>query len=295
MIYHDKRMTKTRKKQNKRRSRKKKTGWLPAGLITILGVIAFNIYTHVTSQAENTSTMALPSTARLMEVAMPEDVPSRMVEYEGMTVSFNPNKHIPNWVAWELTADETTGTVGRKNRFEPDPNVEGCPEDYDYLYSGYDRGHMAPAGDMKWSRTAMDQTFYLTNICPQAHSLNSGAWGRLEEKCRTWARADSAIIIVCGPVLTDTLRDYIGDNRVAVPKRFFKVILSPHANPPRAIGFVMNNGTVKGGMQQAAVSVDEVERITGFDFFAELPDSIENLIEGKCDFNLWSNITDRKK
>ena len=130
----------------------------------------------------------------------------------------------------------------------------------------------------------------MTNICPQAKSLNTGAWKRLEEKCRVWADADSAIIVICGPVPTDSLTEFLGDSRVAVPKRFFKVILSPFANPPRAIGFVMPNAKVRGGLQEAAMSVDEVERITGYDFFSALPDDIENEVESKNDFHLWSTL-----
>ena len=198
--------------------------------------------------------------------------------------------HVPNWVAWELTADETAGEEPRAKSFYNDPAVEGCPETYDYSYSGYDRGHMAPAGDMKWSKDAMRSSFSLANICPQVKSLNTGAWKRLEEKCRTWAQADSSIIIVCGPILNDPIREYIGDTRVAVPKRFFKVILSPRANPARGIGFIMPNDKVVGGMQATAVSIDEVERVTGHDFFASLPDSIENIVESQCDFHLWSTL-----
>lgn len=214
----------------------------------------------------------------------------QIVDYPGMTVSFNSRMHIPNWVAWELTADEADGVEPRTNSFYNDPDVEGCPETYDYSYSGYDRGHMAPAGDMKWSKEAMQSSFSLANICPQVKSLNTGAWKRLEEKCRTWAKADSAIIIICGPILNDNIREFIGDSRVAVPKRFFKVILSPFAKPMRGIGFIMPNDKVPGGMQATAVTIDEVERITGHDFFSSLPDDIENDVESQCDFHFWSTI-----
>lgn len=105
-----------------------------------------------------------------------------------------------------------------------------------------------------------------------------------------WADADSAIIIICGPVVTDRITSRIGETGVAVPERFFKVILSPFANPPRAIGFVMPNGKLRGGIQAAAVSVNEVERITGYDFFAALPDDVEEEIEDQCKFNFWSNL-----
>lgn len=226
----------------------------------------------------------------LLEVKTnPAQEPEQMVDYTGMTISFNPKWRQPNWVAWELTASETQGTVSRENKFHCDENVQGCAEHYDYSYSGYDRGHMAPAADMKWSPEAMHNSFSMANICPQAKSLNTGAWKRLEDKCRVWANADSAIIIICGPVLTDKPIDRIGnDDPIAVPARFFKVILSPNTHPMRGIGFIMPNDKVPGGMQAAAVTIDEVERITGHDFFASLPDSIENQVEAQCDFHYWS-------
>lgn len=216
--------------------------------------------------------------------------PEQRVHYSGMEVSFNPEAHIPNWVAWELTADETAGSQPRHNRFEADPAVRGCATPDDYRYSGYDRGHMAPAADMKWSEKAMRESFLLTNICPQTHKLNSGSWKKLEEKCRVWATADSAVYIVCGPVLTDEITERIGASEVAVPRRFFKVIIAPYADPPRGIGFIMPNAAVPGGMQQAACSIDEVEAVTGMDFFSALPDSLENLIESQANFHQWSRV-----
>lgn len=216
-----------------------------------------------------------------------------LVEYKGMNVSFNPWLHIPNWVAWELTASEANGQEPRAERFACDESVAGCPTPKDYLRSGYDRGHMAPAADMKWDTEAMEQSFMMTNICPQAKSLNTGVWKRLEEKCRTWAEIDSSIIIVCGPIVTDKINKYIGDTKVAVPQRFFKVIASPYANPPRGIGFIMPNGKVKGGMQACAVSIDSVETVTGHNFFATLPDDIENDIEKQCKFHYWSTLKKR--
>lgn len=217
-----------------------------------------------------------------------------LLVYKGMTVSFNREKHVPNWVAWELTGKEADGEAPRASDFLADPNVDGCANPWDYSYSGYDRGHIAPAGDMKWDPEAMQQSFYMTNICPQVKSLNSGAWKRLEEKCRNWARIDSAIVIVAGPVLTDSLTETIGDTEVIVPERFFKVILSPYADPPRGIGFIMNNGYVEGGMQKAAVSIDSVESVTGYDFFSVLPDSIEEKIESECRFHYWSTLKPRR-
>lgn len=228
-------------------------------------------------------------------VTTPETIPSQIVNYEGMILSFNKDLHIPNWVAWELTATEVSGTFPRDDNFRGDDNVIGSAEKWDYSYSGYDRGHMAPAGDMKWSAKAMDESFYMTNMCPQAKSLNTGAWKRLEEKCRQWAEIDSAIIVICGPIVTDPINEYIGDSKVAVPQRFFKVILSPYIENPRGIGFIMPNAKVPGGMQAAAVSIDEVEQVTGYDFFSSLPDEIENDVESQCKFHYWSTLKNNAK
>lgn len=228
-------------------------------------------------------------------VTTPETIPSQIVNYEGMILSFNKDLHIPNWVAWELTATEVAGTFPRDDNFRGDDNVIGSAEKWDYSYSGYDRGHMAPAGDMKWSAKAVDESFYMTNMCPQAKSLNTGAWKRLEEKCRQWAEIDSAIIVICGPIVTDPINEYIGDSKVAVPQRFFKVILSPYVENPRGIGFIMPNAKVPGGMQAAAVSIDEVEQVTGYDFFSSLPDEVENDVESQCKFHYWSTLKNNAK
>lgn len=224
----------------------------------------------------------------LTTVLMPESIPSQIKEYTGYTVSFNPQTHCPNWVAWELTADETRGVEPRAKRFWTDTDIDGCAQTSDYRNTGFDRGHMAPAGDMKWSNEAMNDCFSLANICPQTKSLNSGTWGKLEEKCRKRAQADSVVIIVCGPVPGEEPSAHIGLTGVAVPQRFFKVILSPTTTPPMAIGFIMPNGYVKGGMQGVAVSVDSVETLTGYDFFSPLPDDIEDRVEAQCNFPKWS-------
>lgn len=232
----------------------------------------------------------------LLDVVTSSGEKEQTIHYKGMDISFNPEKHIPNWVAWELTADETQGDIKRTNKFASDPNVAGCGETWDYAYSGYDRGHMAPAGDMKWDREAMDETFLLTNICPQSKALNTGSWRTLEEKCRQWARRDSILYIVCGPVPSDEPIEYIGETRIWVPQAYYKVILSPYSTPARGIGFIMPNRKFSGGMQVCAVSIDSVESLTGHDFFHTLPDSLENILEKQCNFPQWSNLkNDRKK
>ncbi len=224
----------------------------------------------------------------LDKVKSPNGIPSIQKDYEGFTVNFNPQNKTPNYVAWILEGHETEGAVGRSNKFWTDTELDGCPDTRDYSRSGYDRGHMCPAGEQKWSMEAMHNSFVMANICPQKHELNTGAWKTLEDKERLWAKRDSAIVIVAGPIYDTSDKETIGNNNVRVPSAFFKVLLAPYAQPMRAIGFVYPNMKCEGNMQSYAVSVDNVEAMTGFDFFSALPDSLENEIESIVSFKEWN-------
>ena len=275
----------------RRRNSRRKSGRLIPGIQWLLYALVFVGATLAWWQSCQTDTKAQSvegtDSNALLEVSMPTTQDGAIIKYPGFTVNFNSDKHTPNYVAWELTRDRIDGPYKRSNNFRTDEAVVGCPTPEDYRRSGYDRGHMAPAADMKLSRHAMDACFYLTNTCPQSQHLNTGPWRKLEEATRRWAARDSALIVICGPILTDHITETIGATKVAVPKRFFKVILAPYANPPRGIAFVMSNLVQPGGMQTAATSIDEVESITGLDFFAALPDDIEAQVEAQNNFNQW--------
>ncbi len=215
------------------------------------------------------------------------DREEQIIRHTGYTVSYNEQWRLPNWVGYELTREETKGTVARAKHFVPDPLVHGISATTgDYANSGYDRGHMAPAADMKWSTQAMKESFYLSNICPQLHNLNAGDWKELEEKVREWARQDSAIIIISGPVVRDNPKR-IGVNQVAVPDAFYKVVLAPYASSPKAIGFIMKHEKGNRPLRSYAVSVDSVEKVTGIDFFTELPDETETKVESQVHPQQW--------
>lgn len=207
--------------------------------------------------------------------------------YEGFTVSFNEENHTPNYVSWELMSHETSGESSRTNNFWKDESVPGCATSSDYTRSGYDRGHLCPAADQKWSDQAMHDSFVMTNICPQANALNTGAWNTLENKERQWAARDSMLVIVAGPIYTEDDKETIGSTGVRVPSSFFKVMLAPYAEPMRAIGFVYPNMKSPGNMADYSTTVDEVERITGMDFFYNLPDGIEAQVESSASFRDW--------
>lgn len=210
-----------------------------------------------------------------------------IVKKKAYIVSYNPNTKIPNWVAWHLTAPHTDGPISRMSNFYEEESVATPRATLeDYRGSGWSRGHMCPAGDNKWDETAMYESFSLVNVCPQNASLNSGLWNSIEIDCRRWAKKFGDVYIVCGPVLLNREHETIGANKVVVPEAFFKVILCLRGTP-KAIGYVVRNNEGKKKRDQFINSVDEVERITGYDFFPALPDDIENEVESHASIYDW--------
>lgn len=214
--------------------------------------------------------------------------PSQLLRREGYVVSYNKDNRIANWVMWHLTADHTSGPFKRDGaKFLTDPEADG-PQvtTYDYMRSGYDRGHLCPSGDNKWSRRAQEESFLLTNICPQNHQLNAGDWNEMELQCRRWARRYGDIYVVAGPVLLNKRHKTIGRAKVVVPEAFYKVVLCLRGKP-KAIGFIYRNEPGNRPKGDYVNSVDEVERITRIDFFPGLPDKVEHMVESRQDLSEW--------
>ncbi|MDP2089761.1 MAG: DNA/RNA non-specific endonuclease [Flavobacteriaceae bacterium] len=211
-----------------------------------------------------------------------------IITHTGYSLLYNETHEQANWVAYDLTKEETNKLFDRTDKFIPDPKVKtGTANNKDYFGSGYDRGHLAPAADMAWSSTAMAESFYYSNMSPQTPSFNRGIWKKLEELVRTWAIENNTIYIVTGPVLTSGLQT-IGANKVSVPTYFYKVILDYSEPSIKGIGFIIPNiGSVKP-LQHFAVSIDSVEKFTEIDFFPLLPDDQEELIEKTLCIQCWS-------
>ena len=210
-----------------------------------------------------------------------------IISHTGYSFLYNETHEQSNWVAYDLTKEETHKLYDRTNKFIPDPNVKTeTANDKDYAASGYDRGHLAPASDMGWSLTSMAESFYYSNMSPQVPSFNRGIWKKLEELMRTWAIENNSVYIVTGPVLTDSLPT-IGDNKVSVPNYYYKVILDNNEPDLKGIGFIIPNTGSSESLQHFAVSIDSVEKFTGIDFFYLLPDEQENLIEKTLCTTCW--------
>ncbi len=213
-----------------------------------------------------------------------------IIEYEGFTVSYSPENRIPNWVKYELTAEETDGPFARKGkRFRPDENLSvSQAKDTDYRNSGWVRGHMAPAADFKWSDEAMWDTFYFTNCCPQNDALNGGQWKTLEKKARDSAVKYGKVSIITGPIVGENIYGTIGENKVVVPDAFFKTMMATDTpSGPQSVAFIMYNQEHNANIQTCAMSVNDLEAFTGYDFFSELDDSIEEKMEDGYTLKYW--------
>ena len=225
---------------------------------------------------------------KLVMQTSPKGTPEQILKRTGYVASYNKTTLLPNWVAWHLTAERTEGSAKRSDvDFAEDTEVpEPRATDWDYYNSGYDRGHMCPAADNKWSKKAMEESFLFTNMCPQNGNLNRGDWNEMEMACRKWAKKYGDLYIVCGPILYKGKHKTIGKNKVVVPEAFFKVVLRT-GDDPQAIGFIYKNTSGNRPKDSYVNTVDEVERITGIDFFPSLPDDVEKKVEAECDLGLW--------
>ncbi|MES2517260.1 MAG: DNA/RNA non-specific endonuclease [Bacteroidota bacterium] len=211
---------------------------------------------------------------------------TEIVRHKAYILSYQEEYEVASWVLHRLVKDAVYGREGRSNEFLPDPLVEsGSAVTQDYSRSGYDRGHLCPAGDFRHDRELEDETFYMSNMSPQVPDFNRGIWSDLENKVRSWVKKRGELIIVTGPILKKGLPTIGRMNKVAVPEKFYKIIYDPATE--EAIAFLFpNEGSVEL-VKLFTISIDELETMTGIDFFAKLPDSIEQKIERENNVDDW--------
>ena len=210
--------------------------------------------------------------------------------YTGFDLGYNEQYEQASWVVYVITREEIeSGQVDRTDNFRPDTSIStGSAELKDYRGSGFDRGHLAPAGDMKWDRTAMSESFLMSNMSPQEPSFNRGIWKRLEEQVRNWAIEKDSLFVITGPVL-ESLVSSIGENEVGVPGFYFKVLVDLSPPDHTFIAFMLPNTGSSGNLDQFAITVDSLEQVTGYDFFASAPDQeVIEWLESQLDLGSWN-------
>ena len=250
-----------------------------------------------TNSSTNSSTASPTAPSQDAETAIHYEIPQyeagtatteQILKRTAYTASYNQKTRNPNWVGWVLTAEHTDGPYERKGiKFEEDEEVPAPRARYSDIREsecGYQRGHLCPAADNKWSFKTQKEAFLMTNICPQNGDLNQRDWKYLEQDCREWALKYGKIYIVAGPIFNKKRPKTVGENKVAVPDAFFKVVLmvpESGGKDAKAAGFVYDNKEGHHPASHYQKTIDEVERMTHLDFFHQLDDQIENDIESR--------------
>ena len=212
---------------------------------------------------------------------------SSFVQHLTYSLSYNEKYEQASWVAYTLTKDRLINETERDDNFRPDTLVAtGSATPGDYKKSGYDKGHLAPAADMSWSKEDMSESFLMSNMSPQKPGFNRGIWKRPEQMVREFAKKNDTIYIATGPILKDRLKK-IGKNKVAVPQAYYKVLIVYKHNEQKGIGFLLKNTSSNKPLQSFAVSIDSVETITGINFFSKIPEKIQEKIESQCIVGEW--------
>lgn len=228
---------------------------------------------------------------QLLLPTMPQGVQGQLLLRTGYMTSYCEQTRCPHWVAWALQDDPDVHHYSRQGiPYAVDEEVQGIrqePGDWRGHGLPIDHGHMCPAADCNYDRQALEETFLLTNMCPQNSELNRGDWEYLESRCRGWSRHFGKLYIVAGPLYyADRPRQTIGQNHVAVPHAFYKVILRLTPQP-QALAFVYPNEGDHHRLSYYLRTVDQVEELTGFDFFTTLPDHVEQSVEAHSALRQW--------
>jgi endonuclease G len=211
-----------------------------------------------------------------------------LIKHSAMILSYDEKHEQARWVAHIILPDIKNGVVSRTNDFRVDSSVStGSAEKVDYWDSGYDRGHLAPSADFRWSKIALSESYFYSNMSPQKPEFNREIWADLESFIREYVvDKNHQVYVVTGGILKEGLPQ-IGKNQVSVPEKYFKVIIDPSNDTQAGIGFIIANQKSAYPVINFALSIDSVEKITGINFFASLPDTLENKIESKFDIKLW--------
>jgi len=221
--------------------------------------------------------------------------------HSAMMLSYEEAHEQARWVAHIIPPEVIDGTAHRSNDFREDPLVatgtaveadyflkklQGDGVTYDYDGFGYDRGHLAPSADFRWSAKALSESYFYSNMSPQRPNFNRVSWAELEGKIRGYIfdHPKTQLYVVTGPILKDNLPVIERSiNKVSIPEQYFKVILD--LKNEQAIGFLMPNHEADKPLKEYAVSIDEIEALTGLDFFNKIPN--QDTFEKTFDANWW--------
>jgi endonuclease G len=237
------------------------------------------------------SLMAFYASSLLAQNLLPHGTDTVIVSHAFYSLSFIAKHKQAEWVAYHLTDSMIVGNAERSMAFRFDPMVPGgSARTSDYRNSGYDKGHLCPAADMKWNAQAMKETFFMSNMSPQVPEFNRGIWKELEKRVRLWVDEMKDLFIVTGPVLQDSLSTIGTRNKVSIPNTFYKIIYRSTDSMKSMVAFLLPNVPSTERLPSFIVTVDSVESRTGIDFFPGLDDQTEEYLESRID-STWISPT----
>ena len=219
---------------------------------------------------------------------LPTSTTNQIIKHDYYTLSYSEKHEQAEWVAYELKKSYVRNSNFKRPYFIEDSKVKTGSADWrNYKKSGYDKGHLCPAGDMEFAINAYNDTFFTSNISPQIHDFNGGIWNRLEQKTRYWATKYDGVYVITGGVLQSSLQT-IGKEKVSVPNYFYKILLDNSNGQYKTIAFLVPSKKSNKPLYDFVVSVDRIEKMTGIDFFPKLNDKTENSLEKSSDYKSWS-------
>ncbi|MEY4811346.1 MAG: hypothetical protein RLZZ462_219 [Bacteroidota bacterium] len=240
--------------------------------ISLLVVVLFNFVSFVHAQVNSDS-------------LLPTNQKGITIKHTYYSLSYSEADKQAEWVAYYLTPALINGPQKRSSKFLPDPLLSNPVGSNSYTKSGYDRGHLCPAADMKLNAVSMAESFYMSNMSPQVPALNRGIWSKLEDKVRDWALEKNGLYVVTGPLLNKSCGSV--NQKITVPCAYYKMVFKQTKTGVEAIAFLLPNAGSAQPLKQFVVSIDYLESLTGIDFFASLPDSEEEKFESVLLTNNW--------
>lgn len=219
---------------------------------------------------------------------------TRIFRNDGFILGYSDLRGNPLWVVYRISPIPKDAPYHKRPRYFSSDwrSISRIGHD-DYSHSGYSRGHLAPnyAITRLYGREAQLDTFLMSNVSPQSDNLNRKLWQRLEEvEIDEFTKIFGEIWVYTGPIFDPEVEHLRTSNRVEIPDAFFKIYLAPGAQPDktRMLAFVMPQD-VRGDepLDRYLVSVDRVEELTGFDFFPEMEDTLENRLEAAIESHPW--------
>lgn len=257
--------------------------------VVILGIVIVFLFGFRSSSLASNESSKIAQVQKLPSFDyLPTSTTKQIVKHDYYSLSYNEKYEQAEWVAYELKKSYVRSSNFERPYFIEDPKVKTRSADWrNYKKSGYDKGHLCPAGDMEFGINAYNDTFFTSNISPQTHDFNGGVWNRLEQKARYWATKYDGVYVVTGGVLQPNLKT-IGQEKVLVPNYFYKILLDNSNGKYKMIAFLVPNAKSNKPLYEFVVSVDSIEKMTLIDFFPKLDDKIENSLEKRSDYKDWS-------